>query len=95
MGKETSQITRFYDPVDALISAFHSGLLKKLDKEFFMHESYSNDHFELESYNTADTIPVATFLNKEYSTKKYIFMFAHLWKNIGKQIIKKYIHSSL
>ena len=27
-----------------------------------MHESNSNDHFELESYNTADTIPVATFL---------------------------------
>ena len=30
-----------------------------------MHESNSNDHFELESYNTADTIPVATFLRNE------------------------------
>ena len=65
MAKVNSQIHRFHAPVDALVSAFHSGLLEKLNKELFMHESYSNDHFELESYNTADTIPVATFLRNE------------------------------
>ena len=65
LAKINSQIKRFHAPVDALVSAFHSGLLEKLNKEFFMHESYSNDHFELESYNTADTIPVATFLRSE------------------------------
>jgi len=65
LGKVNSQIKRFHAPVDALVSAFHSGLLEKLNKEFFIHESDSNDHFELESYNTADTIPVATFLRNE------------------------------
>ena len=65
MAKINSQIHRFHDSIDALIIAFHGGLLKKLDKEFFMHESYSNDHLELERYNTADTIPVATFLRNE------------------------------
>ena len=65
MAKINSQIQRFHAPIDALVSAFHSGVLEKLNKEFFMHESYSNDHFELESYNTADTIPVATFLRSE------------------------------
>ena len=65
MEKENSQIYRFYSPIDALVSAFHSDSLERLNKEFFMHESNSNDHFELESYNTADTIPVATFLRNE------------------------------
>ena len=65
LGKVNSQIHRFHAPIDALVSAFHSGLLEKLNKEFFIHESDSNDHFELESYNTADTIPVATFLRNE------------------------------
>ena len=39
--------------------------IRDSNKEFYMHESNSNDHFELESYNTADTIPVATFLRNE------------------------------
>ena len=72
MAKLNSQIQRFHSSIDALISAFHSGLLKKLDKELFMHESYSNDHFELESYNTADTIPVATFLRNEQLSDEII-----------------------
>ena len=65
MAKANSQIHRFHAPIDALVSAFHSGVYSKINKEFFMHESNSNDHFELESYNTADTIPVATFLRNE------------------------------
>ena len=65
LAKGNSKIHRFHSPIDALVSAFHGGLLDKLNKEFFMHESNSNDHFELESYNTADTIPVATFLRNE------------------------------
>ena len=80
LGKVNSQIHRFHAPIDALVSAFHSGLLEKLNKEFFMHESDSNDHFELESYNTADTIPVATFLRNEQLpdeiiNKQYLYVF--------------------
>ena len=65
LAKGNSKINRFHSPIDALVSAFHGGLLDKLNKEFFMHKSNSNDHCELESYNTADTIPVATFLRNE------------------------------
>ena len=65
LAKINSQIHRFHSPVDALISAFHGGSLEDLNKDKFPHTSYSNDHLELESSNTDDTIPVATFLRNE------------------------------
>ena len=55
-GKRKFSNTWFHHYVDALIFATHSVLLNKLDKEFSIHESYSNDNLELDSYNTADTI---------------------------------------
>ena len=65
MSKETSQISRFYDSVDAFYIAFHSTFVGPFDKDNFAHESNSNDHFEIESSNPVDTIPVATFLRNE------------------------------
>ena len=84
MAKANSQIHRFHAPIDALVSAFHSGVYSKINKEFFMHESNSNDHFELESYNTADTIPVATFLRNEQLPdeiikKQYFYVCTFEW----------------
>ena len=65
MAKENSQIQRFHDSVDAFYIAFHSTFVGPFDKDNFAHESNSNDHFEIESSNPADTIPVATFLRNE------------------------------
>ena len=72
LAKINSQIHRFHSPVDALISAFHGGSLEDLNKDKFPHTSYSNDHLELESSNTDDTIPVATFLRNEKLTDEII-----------------------
>ena len=56
----------------------------------------STDFNNLESSLPSDTIKVATYVNKKYSTKKkYIFMCAHLLSQLREQIIKKYIHSFL
>ncbi|MBO6960370.1 MAG: hypothetical protein JJ847_05660 [Prochlorococcus marinus CUG1438] len=102
MRKETTKIQKFDAPIDALISAFHSGLLKKLDKELFMHESYSNDHFELESYNTADTIPVATFLRNEQLPdeiikKQYLYVCSFEWETTlgGREKFKEYFGNGM
>jgi len=75
MGKETSQITRFYSSVDGFMSAFGflHGQKRPNEKEGDYHMSFSNYHIKLESSNPADTIPVATFLrNKQYSPNEYI-----------------------
>ena len=102
MGKETSQIHRFHAPIDALVSAFHSGVYSKINKEFFMHESNSNDHFELESYNTADTIPVATFLRNEQLPdeiikKQYLYVCSFEWKTTlgGREKFKEYLDNGM
>ena len=102
MAKANSQIHRFHAPIDALVSAFHSGVLKKLNKEFFMHESNSNDHFELESYNTADTIPVATFLRNEQLPdeiikKQYLYVCSFEWKTTlgGREKFKEYLDNGM
>ncbi len=65
MAKINSQIQRFHDSMDAFVIAFHSTFAGPYDKNKFAHESNSNDHFEIESSNPADTIPVATFLRNE------------------------------
>ena len=65
LAKINSQIQRFYDSIDAFYIAFHSTFQGSYDKDNFAHESNSNDHFEIESSNPADTIPVATFLRNE------------------------------
>ena len=65
MAKINSQIQRFHDSVDAFYIAFHSTFIGPYDSDNDAHESHSNDHFELESSNPADTIPVATFLRNE------------------------------
>ena len=102
MAKINSPIQRFHAPVDALISAFHSGSYDKHNKEFFMHESYSNDHFELESYNTADTIPVATFLRNEQLPdeiikKQYLYVCSFEWKTTlgGREKFKEYLDNGM
>ena len=102
LAKINSQIHRFHDSIDALISAFHGGLLKKLDKEFFMHESYSNDHLELERYNTADTIPVATFLRNEQLPdeiikKQYLYVCSFEWETTlgGRERFKEYFDNEM
>ena len=65
MAKINSQIQRFYSSVDAFYFAFQSTFGVPYDKDNFAHESNLDDHFELESSNPADTIPVATFLRNE------------------------------
>ena len=65
MGKETSQIHRFHDSMDAFYIAFHSTFVGTYDSDNDPHDSNLNDHFEIESSNPADTIPVATFLRNE------------------------------
>jgi len=102
MAKANSQIHRFHAPIDALVSAFHSGVYSKINKEFFMHESNSNDHFELESYNTADTIPVATFLRNEQLPdeiikKQYLYVCSFEWKTTlgGREKFKEYLDNGM
>ena len=71
MGKETYQIEEsWHDEVTAFAKAF--GILGERDtpKEDF---GQSTDFNNLESSFPPDTFKVATFLNKEYSTKKIYF----------------------
>ena len=71
MGKETYLIEEYWhDEVTAYCTAF--GILGEREepKEGF---DQSTDFNNLVSYFPTDTIHVATFLNKEYSTKKIYF----------------------
>ena len=71
MGKETYLIEEYWhDEVTAYCTAF--GILgeREAPKEGF---DQSTDFNNLVSYFPTDTIHVATFLNKEYSTKKIYF----------------------
>ena len=71
MGNETYRIEEYWhDEVTAYCTAF--GILgeKETPKEGF---DQSTDFNNLESSLPPDTIQVATFLNKEYSTKKIYF----------------------
>ena len=71
MGKETYLIEEYWhDEVTAYCTAF--GILGEREepKEGF---DQSTDFNNLESSLPPDTIQVATFLNKEYSTKKIYF----------------------
>ena len=71
MGKETYRIEEYWhDEVTAYCTAF--GILgeKETPNEGF---DQSTDFNNLESSLPPDTIQVATFLNKEYSTKKIYF----------------------
>ena len=71
MAKETYQIEEYWhDEVTAYCTAF--GILgeKETPNEGF---DQSTDFNNLESSLPPDTIQVATFLNKEYSTKKIYF----------------------
>ena len=72
MGNINSQIQRFHDSMDAFYIAFHSTFVGPYDENKFAHESNSNEHFEIESSNPADTIPVATFLRNEKLTDEII-----------------------
>ena len=65
LGNINSQIQRFYDSTDAFFIVFHDTFDGSYDSDNKPHESNSNDHFEIESSNPADTIPVATFLRNE------------------------------
>ncbi len=51
--------------MDAFYIAFHSTFVGTYDIDNDPHESNLDDHFEIESSNPADTIPVATFLRNE------------------------------
>ena len=72
LGNINSQIQRFHDSMDAFYIAFHSTFVGPYDENKFAHESNSNEHFEIESSNPADTIPVATFLRNEKLTDEII-----------------------
>ena len=65
LGKINSQIQRFYDSTDAFFIVFQDTFSGSSDSDNDPHVSNSNNHFEIESSNPADTIPVATFLRNE------------------------------
>ncbi len=58
--------------MDAFYIAFHSTFVGTYDSDNDPHDSNLNDHFEIESSNPADTIPVATFLRNEKLTDEII-----------------------
>ena len=73
MGKESSQIERFYDSIDAFNLAF-SFLYRKErpnEKDGDYHMSFSKKHIKLKSSNPSDTIEVATFLKHKSGYEEY------------------------
>ncbi len=65
LGNINSQIQRFQDSMDAFSIVFHDKFDRSYDSDNDLYVSNSNDHFETESSNPADTIPFATFLRNE------------------------------
>ena len=91
MGKETYRIEEYWhDEVTAYCTAF--GLLGEREepKEGF---DQSTDFNNLESSLPTDTIQVATFLNKEYSTKKIYFYVCLFTEKNSKTHQEKYSYS--
>ena len=91
MGKETYQITRFYDSVDGFMNAFGFlyGQKRPNENEGDYHMSFSNDQLKLESSNPADTVKVATFLRNEKRTpnenikKEHYYVCEFKWESYG------------
>ena len=93
MGKETSQIKRFFCTEDAFFCAF-SFLYKQKrteSKDGDYNVSFSNDHSKLESSNPAETIEVATFLKNKKRTpnetikKEYYYICEFKWESYGER----------
>ena len=88
MAKETSQIKRFYCIEDAFFVAFSFWHEQKRPKEKDgdYHISFSNEHFNLESSNPANTIEVATFLKNKKRTpnenikKEHYYVCEFTWQ---------------
>ncbi len=91
MGNETYRIEEYWnDEVTAYCTAF--GILGEREepKEGF---DQSTDFNNLESSLPPDTIQVATFLNKEYSTKKIYFYVCLFTEKNSKTHQEKYSYS--
>ena len=91
MGKETSQIKRFYCIENAYFSAF-SFLYEQerpKEKDGDYNISFSNAHSKLESSNPTETIEAATFLrNKQYKPnenikKEHYYVCEFKWESHG------------
>ena len=102
MAKINSQIQRFHSSVDAFYIAFHSTFVGTYDSDNDPHESNLNDHFEIESSNPADTIPVATFLRNEQLPdeiikKQYLYVCSFEWKTTlgGREKFKEYLDNGM
>ena len=90
MAKETPQIIRYHDTVPPYCHVFKISERKyESDTDKDHDVSYSNDHFELESSNPADTVKVATFLrNKQYKPnenikKEHYYVCEFKWESYG------------
>ena len=91
MGNETYRIEEYWhDEVTAYCTAF--GILGEKEKP---NEGFdqSTDFNNLESSFPPDTIQVATFLNKEYSTKKIYFYVCLFTEKNSKTHQEKYSYS--
>ena len=98
MAKEIPQIKRYYDTVPPYCHVFKISERKyESDTDKDHDVSYSNDHFELESSNPADTVKVATFLReKKYKPnenikKDFYYVCEFTWQPYRK--IKEYKNS--
>ena len=87
MAYETNKTICYYDTIPSYVIAFKISEMryeKVTDKDH--DDSYSNDHFDLESSNPADTVKVATFSRNKQdkpneNIKKDITIFLNLLGN--------------